>query len=486
MDALVIVITALLALSVGGGLGYLIGRSSSPASDASADSAVIGERDRALTEVTTLRGQLSAEQQQRAALEARLQAEQIASQQRLADLQQTQERLAEQFAALSADALKANREEFLQFAEQRLKASETAQVAELAKREEAVANLVRPLKDTLGKVETQLQQLEVKRAEAYSELRQQVTEVQRNNEQLKTETASLVKALRAPQARGRWGELQLRRIVELAGMTARADFDEQASVVGDDGVLRPDLVVRLTGGKNVVVDSKVTLAAYIEAYESVDEDFAEQRLQAHARHLRDHVKALSTKAYWTQFGNAPEFVILFVPGEAFLAPALERDPSLLEDAMSKKVIIATPTTLMSMLRTIAYAWQQEALADNARDVFELGRELYERLGKLGEHVDKLGRSVERVVKDYNSAVGSLETRVLVTARKLNSLEVVDQELSSVRPVDEAVRPLGSPELTASADDAARPVYLVTEDLDALPRSTPASGEALPDGEASGG
>jgi DNA recombination protein RmuC len=486
MDALVIVIAALLALVVGGGLGYLVGRSSGPASDASADSAVIGERDRALTEVTTLRGQLSAEQQQRAALEARLQAEQIASQQRLADLQQTQERLAEQFAALSADALKANREEFLQFAEQRLKASETAQVAELAKREEAVANLVRPLKDTLGKVETQLQQLEVKRAEAYSELRQQVTEVQRNNEQLKTETASLVKALRAPQARGRWGELQLRRIVELAGMTARADFDEQASVVGDDGVLRPDLVVRLTGGKNVVVDSKVTLAAYIEAYESVDEDYAEQRLQAHARHLRDHVKALSTKSYWTQFGNAPEFVILFVPGEAFLAPALERDPSLLEDAMSKKVIIATPTTLMSMLRTIAYAWQQEALADNARDVFELGRELYERLGKLGEHVDKLGRSVERVVKDYNSAVGSLETRVLVTARKLNSLEVVDQDLSSVRPVDEAVRPLGSPELTASADDAARPVYLVTEDLDALPRSTPASGEPLPDGEASGG
>jgi DNA recombination protein RmuC len=249
-------------------------------------------------------------------------------------------------------------------------------------------------------------------------------------------------------------------------MSARCDFDEQASVTGDDGLLRPDLVVRLAGGKTVVVDSKVTLAAYIEAHETLDDAYAEQRLQAHARHLRDHVKALSAKSYWTQFANTPEFVVLFVPGEAFLAPALERDPTLLEDAMDKRVVIATPTTLMTMLRTIAYAWQQEALADNAREVFDLGRELYARLGKLGEHVDKLGRSVERVVKDYNTAVGSLESRVLVTARRLNALEVVDADLPTARAVDEAVKPLGAPELTASADEASRPVYLVAPTDDA--------------------
>jgi len=245
------------------------------------------------------------------------------------------------------------------------------------------------------------------------------------------------------------------------------------------------VVVRLTGGKSVVVDSKVTLAAYIEAHESLDDEHAELRLQAHARHLRGHVKALSAKSYWTQFPNAPEFVVLFVPGEAFLAPALERDPTLLEDAMSQRVVIATPTTLMSMLRTIAYAWQQEALADNAREVFDLGRELYTRLGTLGEHVDKLGRSVERVVKDYNAAVGSLETRVLVTARRLNALDVVDGPLDAVNPVEAAPRPIGAPELTAAAD-AARPVRLISEADDVDPRANQDTPAPTHKGEAARG
>ena len=428
--------------------------------------ALAAERDGLRAQVETERQARGAAEHATAAARAEADAALRGAEQRLADLQQAQAALKEQFTALSAEALKANREQFLLDAEERLKRSQTEQVAELAKREEAVANLVRPLKDTLGKVETQLQALEVERGKAYAELREQVAAVKANNESLRTETASLVKALRAPQARGRWGELQLRRIVELAGMSSRCDFDEQASVTGDDGVLRPDLVVRLAGGKSVVVDSKVTLAAYIEAHEALDDAYAEQRLAAHARHLRDHVKALSAKSYWTQFTNAPEFVVLFVPGEAFLAPALERDPTLLEDAMDKRVVIATPTTLMTMLRTIAYAWQQEALADNAREVFDLGRELYARLGTLGQHVDKLGRSVERVVKDYNTAIGSLESRVLVTARRLNALEVVDADLTSARAVDEAVKPLGAPELTASADAASRPVYLVAPTDDA--------------------
>jgi DNA anti-recombination protein RmuC len=262
-----------------------------------------------------------------------------------------------------------------------------------------------------------------------------------------------VNALSKPQARGRWGELQLRKCVEFAGMTDRCDFTEQTSVTTSDGVLRPDLVVRLTGGKNIVVDSKVTLAAYLEAHEATDAAVREQRLDAHARHLRQHVDQLAAKSYWAQFNPTPEFVMLFVPGEAFLAPALDRDPTLLEHALSKGVHIVTPTSLVSALRTVAYTWQQDALADNAREVFELGRELYKRIGTLGGHVDKLGRSLNRAVTDYNGTVGSLESQVLVTARKLNELQVTDEVLAEPAAIEASVRPLSKMELVASAEQA---------------------------------
>ena len=318
-------------------------------------------------------------------------------------------------------------------------------------RQEDVAVTVAPLRDALGKVETHLRVLEHDRVAAYSSLTEQVRALAATGDGLRDQTRSLVTALRAPQARGRWGEMQLRRVVELAGMVEHCDFTEQASVNVDGNVQRPDLVVRLAGGKQVVVDAKVSLAAYLDAAESHDPDVVEARMQAHARHLREHVKGLAAKEYWRAFEPTPEFVVLFVPGDAFLAPALERDPRLLDDAMAARVFITTPTTLIAMLRTIAYSWQQEALTDHARSVFEIGRELYRRLGTMGEHVDKLGRTLTRSVEDYNKVVGSLERTVLVQARKMAELQVTDADLGVPQPVIATTRPLSAPELVAPDD-----------------------------------
>jgi DNA recombination protein RmuC len=340
---------------------------------------------------------------------------------------------------------------------ERLAAADTA-----AARHQDLAITVAPLRDALSKVEIHLRELEGARISAYSSLTEQVGFVRHASEALHEQTSSLVTALRAPQARGRWGEMQLRRVVEMAGMVEHCDFTEQASVTTGHGVLRPDMVVRLSGGKQIVVDAKVTLSAYLAAAESRDPDLIEERMRAHARHMRDHVNGLAAKEYWRVFEPTPEFVVLFVPGDAFLAPALERDPSLLEDAMQLKVLIATPTTLMAMLRTVAYSWQQEALTEHARSVFELGRELYRRLGTLGGHVDKLGRSLGRAVDDYNKTVGSLERNVLVQARKMAELQVTDADLAAPPPVDTAPRPLGAPELLESVESGRGP----TESVDA--------------------
>ena len=312
-----------------------------------------------------------------------------------------------------------------------------------------VEQLVGPMRDTLTRVEQQLRESDVARARSHAELAQQVEFTRRGAEQLREQTQSLVTALRRPEARGRWGEIQLRRVVELAGMTAHVDFDEQVVV---EGGLRPDMVVRLAGGKNVIVDSKVSLAAYLEAASSADEAVRDARLAAHARHLKAHVDQLASKAYWSALPETPEFVVMFVPGEAFLAPALDQDPGLLEHALSRRVHIATPTTLVSMLRTVQYAWQQEKLSENARAVFDLGRELYDRLSGLSRHLERVGKSLTSAVGSYNQAVGTLETRVLVSARKLAALGVVDAELTAPASVSETARVLSAPELIA--DDRA--------------------------------
>ncbi|MCU1596056.1 MAG: hypothetical protein JWO12_3448 [Frankiales bacterium] len=326
-----------------------------------------------------------------------------------------------------------------QLAEARLRAGD----ADLAKGQQQVASLVAPLHDQLGRVEQQLRGLELERARATAELREQVTTVAAGSEQLGRETRALVDALRKPQARGRWGELQLRRCVEVAGMLDRCDFDEQASFATPDGTLRPDLVVNLAGGGKVVVDAKVTLAAYLEAMETG----APERMAAHVKHLRAHIDGLADKAYWQHLGMTPEFVVLFVPGEAFLAPALEADPTLLEYAMQRRVHLATPTTLLSLLRAVSYAWQQHQLTDNAQEVFAAGKELYSRLAVFGGHVDKLGRSLGTAVADFNKTVGSLERTVLPSARRMSELGL-DGDVPSPLPVEEVIRPISSPHLVA--------------------------------------
>ena len=312
---------------------------------------------------------------------------------------------------------------------------------------QAVEHLVTPLREQLHLVETQLRGLEVERAKAQAELREQVAGVRRTSELLGRETATLVDALRRPQARGRWGEVQLRRCVELAGMVDRCDFSEQEQLAGVDGaVLRPDLVVRLAGGRSIVLDAKVTLAAYLEAVECADEQRATARMAAHARHLRAHVDRLADKAYWAALPDAPEFVVLFVPGEAFLAPALEHDPALLEHAFARRVHLATPTTLISLLRTAAHAWQQEQLTDNARAVVAAGKELYSRLSTFGGHVDKLGRSLGAAVTDYNRAVGSLERTLLPAARRISELGLEQDPPAPPASLEVLPRPLAAPEL----------------------------------------
>jgi DNA recombination protein RmuC len=433
------VFLALVTLVAGLIAGWAIARSRSAAdaSGSAAAAATIGaERDAAIAEVERVRAEQEATRSQ--LRDAELLAQQAVT--RLEQLQRTEEQLKaaeaqlkDTFARLSSEALERNNTQFMALADDRFRQAG------------------RPLTETLGKVETQLREIEKERAGATEALSRQIEFVRKTGDDLRHETAALVSALRKPQARGRWGELQLRRCVEYAGMTDRCDFSEQASVTTSDGTLRPDLVVRLVGGKNIVVDSKVTLAAYLEAHDATVESVREERLEAHARHLRQHVDQLAAKTYWAQFSPTPEFVLLFVPGEAFLAPALDRDPLLLEDALAKGVHIVTPTSLVSTLRTVAYTWQQDALAANAQRVFELGRELYRRLGTMGDHMDKLGRSLTGAVKDYNRTVGSLEKNVLVTARKLNDLEVVETELVERTPIEEPVRPLGAPELVASTE-----------------------------------
>jgi DNA recombination protein RmuC len=308
------------------------------------------------------------------------------------------------------------------------------------------------VKEGLERLHDQMRDLEQHRISWQSQLREQVENVRLSTDTLRRETAALSTALRKPQVRGRWGELHLRRAVELAGLVSRCDFAEQVSVRNDDGLLRPDLVVNLAGGKSVVVDAKVPLDAFLDATGADSDEERDAHLTRHARQLRQHVDTLGAKAYWRALPATPEFVVLFVPGESFLSAALEAEPGLLEYAASRQVVLSTPTTLIALLRTVAYAWTQEALADKARDIHTLGRELYDRLGVMGGHLDKLGRSLTGAVTSYNKAVGSLETRVLVSARKFVEMEVSDEELPTPNPVTEAARPLTAAELLEEAGD----------------------------------
>ena len=313
----------------------------------------------------------------------------------------------------------------------------------------AVAAAVSPLHDTLLRYEQRVGELERDRVGAYESLREQVRMMTEVSGELRTETRQLVSALRAPQVRGRWGEHQLRRIVEAAGMLGHCDFTEQATATTSTGTVRPDLVVRLHGGRQVVVDAKAPFDAYLSAMEARDEATRVGHLNQHAKHLRGHVDALSAKAYWAAFQPAPEFVVLFIPADPFLDVALQRDPTLLEYAFTRNVVLATPSTLVALLRTVAYAWRQESLTRNALAVHTLGRELYTRLSTMGDHLAKAGTSLGSAVTAYNKAVGSLEARVLVSARRLADLGVCGEELAAPVQVETTPRQLQAPELVDS-------------------------------------
>jgi DNA recombination protein RmuC len=377
---------------------------------------------------------------------------------RLAVLEEARDSFATTMKALAADALATSNQSFLDLAKAQLEQLQQRTTQDLEQRRQAVEHLVAPIRESLEKVGGQLQQLEVARTRAYSELNVQVRQLAETQKELRTETGNLVNALRSPVVRGRWGEIQLRRVVEMAGMLSHCDFVEQATVTADGARLRPDLVVKLPGGKQVVVDAKAPLQAYLEALEARDEETRRARLVDHARQIRDHVTKLSAKSYWGQFEQTPEFVVLFIPGETFFAAALEQDPSLIEEGVNQQVILATPTTLIALLRAVAYGWRQETIAESAKAISDLGRELYGRLGTLTDHFAKVGRGLETAVRSYNEAVGSLETRVLPSARKFRDHGVSPTaELAELGVVERGIRPVTAPELPtgpgATADAA---------------------------------
>jgi DNA recombination protein RmuC len=414
----------------------------------------VARRDEALTAAAE---RLRDETATRAALEARLEEQRRALDEQRALLAEAERRLSDTFKALSADALQASGVSFLRLAQQALEKYQEGARGDLERRQQGIRELVDPMRQALQKLEQQVGEMERRREGAYAGLSEQVRSLGETQVQLRTEASNLVRALRAPQVRGRWGEMQLRRVVELAGMDEHCDFTEQHAVAGSEGRLRPDLVVHLPGGRTVVVDAKAPLAAYLEAVEATDEAVRSARLADHARQVRDHVVALSRKSYWDELRPTPEFVVLFLPGESFFAAALEQDRELIERGAEKNVILATPTTLVALLKAVAYGWKQEAVAANAREVAELGRDLHKRLFDMAGHLARLGKGLSGSVEAYNAFVGSLESRVLPAARRFEDLEAAGAEgpIDEIRPVEAVPRRAQAPELALAAGSGER-------------------------------
>ena len=377
-------IVALALLAIGGGIGWLLATL---------------QHQRRITELTTT-----------------LELERNASQAREQELQQ-------KFATLSAQALRENSSVFLQLAQESLKQMQIQGNHDLAKKEKAVEDLVKPLREALEKSEAQIRRIEQERQQTYGSLTKHLETVAQTQRLLHSETRNLVQALRRPEVRGQWGELTLRRLVELAGMVEHCDFYEQLQLDTEEGRLRPDMVVRMPDGREIIVDVKTPLDAYLSAIEAPDEDTRQRHLEQHARKVRERVRELAAKAYWNQFPRAPDFILLFIPGEQFLAAALDLDRALLEDALRQRIILTTPTSFVALLRAVAYGWRQEQLAANAERIREVGEELYRRLAVFADHLARLGKGLDTAVDNYNRAVGSFETKVLTGARRFTELGV---------------------------------------------------------------
>ena len=400
-----------------------------------------------------LQQDLSTAQQDRARLGAELVAERNASGASLALLHDAESKLRDAFSALSSEALRQNNQSFLALARTSLSEFQQTARIDLDGRQKAIEELVQPLKESLTQVDAKLQQVEQTRVGSHSALTEQLRSLHLAQQGLQTETGRLVQALRSPNVRGQWGELQLRRVVEAAGMLEYCDFDLKESASVDGTRLTPDMIVRLPGGKNVVVDAKVASSAYLDAVETEDEVARDAKLRDHARQVRDHVVRLGNKTYWAHFQPAPDLVIMFLPGEALLSTALQRDPGLLEFSLARSVMLASPLTLMALLRAVAYGWQQEKIAKNAQEISELGRQLYERIRVMAVHFEDVARGLTKSVESYNKAIGSLESRVLVTARRLKDKGVTaPEDLPDLEMIDHTPRPLGAPELTGLFDD----------------------------------
>jgi DNA recombination protein RmuC len=389
-------------------------------------------------------------------LRADLQGERRAAQERNESFKRVTEELAEKFKALSRDALKDNNQSFLDLARATLEKFQETAKGDLELRQRAIDQLVKPLTESLQKVDGKIGEMEKTRAGAYAELREQVRALATSQLQLQSETGNLVKALRTPHIRGRWGEIQLRRVVELAGMLQYCDFTEQETVTSEDARIRPDLIVRLPGNRTIVVDAKVPFDAFYESISTTDDAIRLERLKDHARLVRTHIGALSKKSYWETVQPTPEFVLLFLPGENFYSAALEHDPKLIEDGVNQGVIIATPTTLIALLKAVSYGWRQEQMAANAQEVGKLGKDLYDRLRTFTAYFADIGRGLDRALESYNKGVGSLEARVLVTARKFKERgALAGEEIEIVEPIDKSARALSLdegglfPELVAS-------------------------------------
>ncbi|MGW8255951.1 MAG: DNA recombination protein RmuC [Thermoguttaceae bacterium] len=474
MDAVIYIIILLSGMGIGAfvcwlAMRYKIARAfEQGANESASQMAALGERLLAREEtieeqknrlqqrdvsLRELQAQITALSSKGAQLETELKEERRQNQEKLALLDQAKEKLSDAFNKLAFDVLKSSNTSFLELAKTQLEKFQEAAKGDLDKRQTAIGELVTPMKESLGKVDAKLQDIEKARLEAYSGLTEQVKSMREAQDLLRGETSNLVKALRSPQTRGIWGEMQLQRVVEMAGMKEHCDFDMQQSVDTDEGRLRPDMIINLPGGKLIVVDAKTPLMAYLEAVEAKDDETRSSRLKDHARHVRDHIEALGKKSYYDQFDTAPNVVVLFLPGEVFFSAAWEFDPALIEFATERNVMITTPTTLITLLRAVAHGWQQELLAHNARQISNLGRELYDRISTLSDHFGRLGKSLTASVKAYNDAVGSLEARVLPSARKFRELGATGAagDIEEIPSMETAVRELQAPELRLEVD-----------------------------------